>query len=119
MATPAQVAAELLGSVARLTDHIGREIKDAGDDVRDIEREHTHEVSGDLKGSLTPSPVEEIGTALVLTIAPINIDYAEREAEHGEEHGFAAKGFAAAQPRIDTLRRALERTLVRAFEGEL
>lgn len=119
MATPAQVAAELLGSLARLSDHVGRELRDAGDDVRDIEREHTHEVSGDLKRSLTPSPVDEIGTALVLTIAPINIPYAEEEAEKGEEHSFAAKGFEAAQPRIDTLRRALERTLVRAFEGEL
>ena len=119
MATPEQVASDISASVARLLSAVAGDMQDAAGNVRDTTRGATHEVTGDLKASITAQEPYQAGRIVAAVIEPVGIPYAEDEASKGAEHSFAVQGFAQSSGHIETLRRNLEQTLLRAAEGRL
>ncbi len=119
MSSPQAVAADIRRGLARLDDVVYDELEDLGEDVREIEQSVTHVLTGRLRDSETVFGPFEQGDIVEVRITPVDVPYAEIEAERGDDHNFAALGRAKAEPRIQQATRKLERLGLRAVEGDL
>lgn len=115
--SPEQLAAEITARIARLHDGMGDAVEDAAAAVRLEEQAVTHVQTGRLRQSETVHGAYEAGEVIEARIVPVDVPYAELEAERGPDHNFAEQGLAASQAHIETLRRNLETLLVQVVEG--